>query len=281
MKTALALAALAVTAVSASAQVAACDVETETLLDSVRAAVVRYADADAAELDGFRAISHDFPGMGEHWINLRHAALDRFDPSRPPILLYARRDGRPVLVGAAFVTLRDAGETAPGPAALRSAWHEHSGTLDQELFAADHHAGHDDGGFAVLVLHVWSTPPLGGGWFDVQNWRLPWLRAGIDARSADVDAARAVSLTTSRAFYRHALLRGGIPLEDADELDVILDARAARAAALLASTSGLDEAALAAVWLGFVDRLRSRWPDAHASIESLLADPRVDVTCAS
>ena len=278
MRVALAIAALAGTAASASAQQPACDPEAARLLDAVRASVARYADAEAAEVDGFRAVSHDFPGMGEHWISLRHAALDRFDPSRPPILLYARRDGRPVLVGAAFVALRDAGETAPGPASLRSAWHEHSGTLDQELFAADHHGAHGEG-FAVLVLHVWSTPPLGGGWFDVQNWRLPWLRAGLDPGAANVDAARAVSLLTSRAFYRHALLRGGIPLDDAAELDALLDDATARVRPLVAASAGPAAAALAAEWLGFVERLRARWPDAHAAIASLLADPRVDVTC--
>ena len=271
MRAALLVGLVAAIPSSASAQ-SACDADAAALLRDVRASLVRYADPQVAELDGFRPISHDFPGMGEHWINLRHAALDRFDPAHPPILLYARRAGAPRLVGAAFVALRDPGEVAPGPASLRGAWHEHSGTLDQELFAADHHADHDDGGFAVLVLHVWTTPPYKGGWFDVQNWRLPWLRAGLEPRE-DVDAARAISLVESRDYYREALLRGGVPLADARELDALLDDAAARARA----RSGSGE--LGPVWRELLALLRERWPAVRGTIDGLDADPRVDVRC--
>lgn len=275
-----AILALLMAATPCAAQTRPCDAEAAALVDAVGSAIARYADSDAARLDGFRPISFDFPGMGQHWINLRHAAVDRFDPTRPPILLYAERDGDAVLVGAAFIALRDPGEPVPGPVALRDAWHEHAGTLEEELLAADHHSHTDDDSFAVLVLHVWAAPPLDGGWFDVQNWRLPWIRSGVEPATVSSDAARALSLLHSRDYYADYLLRSGVPAADRTALDGMLRDGVDRVAALIAAEPGAtSDADLEAEWRAFTGGIAALWPDARAALDRLAFDPRVRLAC--
>lgn len=256
-----------------------CEEEVDRLVATVSAAIDGYRDPAAAVRDGFRPVAHDFPGMGEHWLDLRRAVRDEFDPTRPPILLYARRAGEPLLVGAAFVAMRDPGEPLPGPEFLRHAWHDHSGPLDDELFAGDHREQPDPDRFAVMVLHVWTSRPSGGGVFDVQNWDLPFLRVGLPSRSPEPEAARALSLVTSIDYYRTAFLRAGLPLDDRPVLNAMLDDARREVVSLIdAAASTTNE--LSGTWRRLEERIIARWPETRPGMARLTVTPRVHPACA-
>jgi hypothetical protein len=260
-------------------QAPSCEEEIDRIVATVTAAIEGYRDPAVAARDGFRPVAHDFPGMGEHWLNLRRAVRDEFDPTRPPILLYARRAGEPVLVGAAFIAMRDPGEPLPGPVFLRHAWHDHSGPLDDELFAGDHTEQPDPDRFAVMVLHVWTRPPSGGGVFDVQNWDLPLLRAGLPSRSPELEAARALSLATSTDYYRTVFLRAGVPPDERPMLNAMLD-DARREVVSLIDASAATTNELSDVWRRLEERVIGRWPVTRAAVTRLTVSPRVHPSCA-
>lgn len=281
MRSAAALLALfLVTAPPAGAQQSlSCVEQIDRLVATVAAAIDGYRDPAVAVRDGFRPVAHDFPGMGEHWLDLRRAVRDEFDPTRPPILLYAHRAGEPVLVGGAFIAMRDPGEPLPGPEFLRHAWHDHSGPLDGELFAGDHREQPDPDRFAVMVLHVWTRPPSGGGVFDVQNWDLPFLRAGLPSHAPDPEAARALSLANSADYYRTVFLHAGVPRAEYAVLSAVLEEARSEVVELIdASAATTDE--LSDVWRRLEARIVTQWPATRAGVARLTTSPRVHPACA-
>ncbi|HWM11283.1 MAG TPA: hypothetical protein VNO82_18135 [Solirubrobacteraceae bacterium] len=61
-------------------------------LAQMRVATAKYAtDLEAAKADGYRIITPMMRDMGFHYLN---PAITDFDPARPPILVYVRRDGQ-------------------------------------------------------------------------------------------------------------------------------------------------------------------------------------------
>ena len=230
-----------------------CD-EERKVLEQIKQSTARYRDAGVAEQDGYRRIGQDFPAMGEHWISLKVATADVFDPRQPSILLYARRGDKLELVGAAFTALLDPGETVPGPACLAARWHEHAGTLEDELFAAQHaqHSGSDR--FKVLVLHAWTYLPHARDAFAVENWRLPFFREGLAASDSE-PAARALSLISGADYYEAAIMRLGVPEAERADLRKLLASFRARAIEQRA-----DTAALSRLWEAFGDALAEQWP---------------------
>lgn len=228
--------------------------EAARILGRTRDATARYRDVAIAEQDGYRRIGQDFPAMGEHWISLKVATADVFDPAQPAILLYVRRNNGLELVGAAFTALLDPGEAVPGPACLSARWHEHAGTLDEELFATDHaqHGGSDR--FKVLVLHAWTWLPHARDAFAVENWRLPFLRENLPT-SDNQPAARALSLLAGADYYEQVLMRQGVPESDRTKLRELIASWRSRAA-----TQRTAVLALARVWEDFADAVAERWP---------------------
>src|SRR6185437_5295770 len=176
----------------------------------VRTSTARYRDREQAVLDGYRPIGGDFPGMGEHWIDIGTLFSRTFTPDRPAILEYATIDGRPTLVGVAYALPLLPGEMPPAlPGNV--AWHLHAGTVADESDllsqAMESHASMH--GARLAMVHVWAWLPNPGGTFHAENWALPFVRAGVDPPPVDPGpvAGRVVSLLSGGdAFYEGVFL---------------------------------------------------------------------------
>ena len=186
------------------------DTAAARFLARVRAATARYRDRDQAVLDGYRPIGGDFPGMGEHWIDVRTLFSGTFTPEQPPILEYVTIDGRPTLIGVAYALPLLAGEmppTLPG----NVAWHSHVGTVEDEsdLLSQAMESHGSMHGARLAMIHVWAWLPNPGGTFHAENWALPFVRAGLAPPAMDPGAVagRVVSLVSGGdAFYERVFL---------------------------------------------------------------------------
>ena len=70
-------------------------------LAQMRVATAQYAtDLEKAKADGYRIITPNMEDMGFHYLN---PAVTDFDVTKPPILVYAARDGRHQLVALEWV----------------------------------------------------------------------------------------------------------------------------------------------------------------------------------
>lgn len=201
----------------------------------VRDATARYRNRAQAVEDGYRPIGPDFPGMGEHWISVPLLLEGGLDPRRPPILEYARLDGVVTLVGAAFAVLLPAGEPPPAFDGLTldpTAWHYHSGTVQEESFVAAHAHGHpsDARGPRVAVLHVWAWLDNPDGPFATDNWALPFARLGLPrpAMPPSREVAHALALASGGEGYYLATVAAVAPLDSMQRAEVTR--RLARAA---------------------------------------------------
>ena len=186
------------------------DTAAARFLARVRAATARYRDRDQAVLDGYRPIGGDFPGMGDHWIDVRTLFSGTFTPEQPPILEYVTIDGRPTLIGVAYALPLLAGEmppTLPG----NVAWHSHVGTVEDEsdLLSQAMESHGSMHGARLAMIHVWAWLPNPGGAFHAENWALPFVRAGLAPPAMDPGAVagRVVSLVSGGdAFYERVFL---------------------------------------------------------------------------
>ena len=186
------------------------DTAAARFLARVRAATARYRDRDQAVLDGYRPIGGDFPGMGDHWIDVRTLFSGTFTPEQPPILEYVTIDGRPTLIGVAYALPLLAGEmppTLPG----NVAWHSHVGTVEDEsdLLSQAMESHGSMHGARLAMIHVWAWLPNPGGTFHAENWALPFVRAGLAPPAMDPGAVagRVVSLVSGGdAFYERVFL---------------------------------------------------------------------------
>jgi len=186
------------------------DTAAARFLARVRAATARYRERDQAVLDGYRPIGGDFPGMGEHWIDVRTLFSGTFTPERPPILEYVTIDGRPTLIGVAYALPLLAGEmppTLPG----NVAWHSHVGIVEDEsdLLSQAMESHGSMHGARLAMIHVWAWLPNPGGTFHAENWALPFVRAGLAPPAMDPGAVagRVVSLVSGGdAFYERVFL---------------------------------------------------------------------------
>lgn len=147
---------------------------------AARAGTVRYRDRSEAVRAGYRKLGPDFPGMGEHWINLGRVFDEAFDPTTPSMLSYATIDGVPTLIGVVYARPLLAGEEPPDTPAGRGAWHDHALTVEEEALALAH-VPHAHGGVTtarISLLHAWVWLENPRGTFASDNWALPFARLG-------------------------------------------------------------------------------------------------------
>lgn len=194
--------------------------EIAAFIEATEAELVRYRDSDQATLAGYRQLGPDFPGMGEHWLNPYFVMRSGLDPRRPAVITYLQTPQGRILTGAAFIRVLAPGEASPD-FPLPGAWHDHSGTVDEETLAltpaAARHAGHDN--FRVSMLHVWTGLDNPGGPFAQDNWAVPFVRLGLPVpRAAGPDAGKALFLASGGDAYYATLVQALAELDPAGEI---------------------------------------------------------------
>jgi hypothetical protein len=146
-------------------------------LASARLATARYATSlHAAKADGYQIITRMIPDMGWHF---RNPAIQGFDVTKPPILVYERH-GRSWQLGALEWVFTEQPATPPLPGAtygsFPAACHYQDGTFmaarAQELCAkrspetgARFNFWHPD----LVTLHVWLWYPNPDGLYSGTN----------------------------------------------------------------------------------------------------------------
>jgi hypothetical protein len=210
----------------------------QDLVSAAREATARYRDRDSAIADGYRRVGPDFPGMGEHWVNPRLLLDGTLDAARPPVLEYADIAGRPTLVGIAYAALSPgAGAVPAGLPVPPTAWHTHSGGVDEESFilthAGAHHAHQASDGPGLAIVHAWVWLDNPEGVFATDNWALPCARLGFTPPPGlSSGAGRALALAAGGEAYFARLVRvvGRPEAPEAARLDTLWGRAAAEVA---------------------------------------------------
>lgn len=223
----------------------------DSLIAETTRGTARFADRRAATAAGYRRVGADFPGMGEHWLNVQALLKGGVDPNRPTLLIYADIGGRPTLLGAGFAVITH-GDSAPtNLPGWPDRWHEHSGLLDEESGAPSDHT-HNAATTHFWVMHAWTALQNPQGSFAADNWALPYLRARRAVPNhADAAAGRALSLTVGGdEFVRNLLTDANVRTSsNATIIDSVISAARSRAA------SNADDASLIATWRALCDEL--------------------------
>lgn len=230
----------------------------ETFLDSARTATSRYRDVAVAIGDGYRLVGEDFPGLGEHWVNLATLAGGELRADAPPVLIYVRRKGEAILAGVAYTAFLRQGEAYPDLPAPARYWHEHNGSIAEASLPLSHHQMHSAGTETRLaVLHAWIWLENPAGVWEPDNWSLPFHRLELSADSMSGAAARAATLAADGGadYYARTIVEYGA-LSEADARAVRASLRIAspRAAAIIAGVraqrvSAAEVRELADVWV--------------------------------
>ena len=231
----------------------------QDFLTRARKAAAPYHSLEQAVAAGYRLLGPSFPGMGEHWIHPGLIVEDRVVPERPPVLCYVMIDGERRLVGLAFAVPLEPDELPPVYPAGRTAWHDHTDHVDEEVLLLNHPGSHHGAeGPRLAMFHTWLWEENPDGVLAQNNWRLPFVEAGLSLDSEGLrpsaDAARGLSLHTAGPDYYLELFEAAAALE-ADELTALGDVLEdhARQAARFATTAsaevdGPDLARLEALW---------------------------------
>ena len=229
--------------------------------DCARAAAEKYQDRKKAINDGYRPIGRDFPAMGEHWIRIS-LVFDGVvaNPTRPEVLNYVLVDGKPKLVGLGFAAPLLAGELAPDGPAGRSAWHDHSRTIEDETVLPHTEPAHEHHGVGpgprLAMLHAWLWAPNPDGVFATDNWGLAYVRLGLTVpANSPPGAAKALSLMTGGVTFFAEVFAAeprSVP-PDRPSIDRVLQDARTKVEALVRSRQGSelsasDLSALDAVW---------------------------------
>lgn len=261
------------TRVTAAGSDARADSVAADFLRRAKAASERYLRIEAAIADGYRRVGMDFPTLGEHWAHIATAATGGLDPGRPPVLIYVRTAGGPVLAGLAFTALLQPGEPYPEWPAGSHVWHEHNGSIEEESAPLSHALMVPSRGrVRVAVMHAWVWVENPDGVWMSDNPALPFRRLGFAAPSASPDlmrAAHAVALLTDGArFYSGAIARAGALNETGRmRVEAILAAGRDRASAIVGTA---DHGRI------FTDheitQLASIWTDVIGSMTAIRAD---------
>jgi hypothetical protein len=165
-----------------------------------------FADPATAAAAGYRRVGPDFPGMGEHWVQLGLLFSDGLDPEHPSVLCYTRIGGRSVLVNVAYALALPPGEAPPAVSGIEpGAWHTHIGTVAEEML---HPHGHGDPRLeepGITMIHVWTKVENQDGPFAQHNWLLPFRRLSLpDPETPPGEsAANAISLVTESGLAYH------------------------------------------------------------------------------
>ncbi len=187
-----------------------------------RAATARYADQRNAVNDGFTRVGVEFPAMGEHWVSFSRVMEDSFAAHRPSVLIYTNERAGPKLAGVAYTRLVT-GRSRPPSFPFDGAWHEHSGTVDEESLPLGHSdhaklspAGDDSP--RLFILHAWVWVSNADGVFATDNWSLPLARLAVTLPSGTSrDVIRAISLAADDDEYYRLVLRTTLALTDAED----------------------------------------------------------------
>lgn len=142
------------------------DVTPELAVDvaAMRAGTAAYADdLDAALADGYFVITQHMPDQGYHFLN---PDIEGFDPSRPPIIMYAKDGDDWQLVGFEWVFPEEPDEPPLDGATYGSfpaACHYDDGLFVEAAGEEDCDQAHPDSGAAftfwhpdLVTLHVWA-----------------------------------------------------------------------------------------------------------------------------
>jgi hypothetical protein len=272
----------------------------EAFLAAAREGSRRYHDPGRARLDGYRPVGPDFPGMGEHWVNVGLLLEGGLDPAAPPILSYAPSPTGDRLVGVVYAVPLGPGEHAPDFPVPANQWHEHAGSIDEESLVLQHlaasaasgdagHGGHPEAtstststGTRLAVLHAWVWLENPAGVFATDNWALPYFRLDLDPpapRTGEVEAAKMLSFASGAGAYylaaARALARPGSEEEAA--LSEVFEAYRREveeeAAAWGGGAAGAGtEAAEAALVAHLQDAWGRMWRDASARVREGTAD---------
>lgn len=222
---------LASEAVYAQARGPASD-DAEAFIARVTAAAARFESRDHAIREGYRRLGPDFPGMGEHWVLPSQIVAGTLDADRPPVLSYAEIDGEPRLLGVAFTLPLGRDDTPPAAPFGREVWHDHAGSVDEETLLLNHPASdHGASGARMAMVHVWTHVDNPDGVLAQNNWRLPFLRAGVaPPEHPSLDAARGVSLADDGRRYYPLLIRRAAELDTRESaaVDSLVDLHASR-----------------------------------------------------
>ncbi len=232
------------------------------MLHEAREGTARFTDRMVAIASGYRRIGPDFPGMGEHWVNVR-LLMSSLDAARPAILSYVNIEGRPTLVGVAYAQAVSADQSAPRWLAEDNMWHFHQGTIRDESFGRSQHDMEQARGVRLAVLHAWIWMQNPAGVFARDNWVLPYVRAGL-APPADpsVGASRALSLVSGNVtFWREHFLH--TTAASPEEVDAALQTSGDAVRAVLArEQSSIDrDRALTQVWRMLCTQMGVPWDD--------------------
>jgi hypothetical protein len=246
---------------------AAVEATLEAFLREAREAADAYRSLEHAVAAGFRRLGPAFPGMGEHWIHPGRIVAGRIDATRPPVLCYAPVDGEHRLVALAFTVPLEPGEAPPAYPAGTSAWHDHSNHVDEETLLLTHrpsHLGADQPRLAMFHAWLWLDNP--DGVLAQNNWRLPFLQAGVDIQghAPSSDAGRGLSLHTAGPDYYLDLFAAAADLDEAETRATrqILDRHADAVRAWLRDARPGDPP-----HEGDLDRLEGIWADLWDDIE--------------
>ena len=239
-------------------------------LRRAKAASERYRRIEVAIAEGYRRVGIDFPTLGEHWAHIATAATGGLDPERPPVLIYVRAGGVPVLAGLAYTALLEPGDPYPAWPAGSHVWHEHNGSIEEESAPLSHALMVPSRGrVRVAVMHAWVWMENPHGVWMSDNPALPFHRLGLQVTADSpqlMRAAHAAALLAGGAdFYTGAISRaGGLGDRSAAQVAAVLDRARGRVAAVLSGTTVISSDEIA--------RLSSIWTDAIASMRAIPAD---------
>jgi hypothetical protein len=191
--------------------------------------------------------------MGEHWFHPGRVVAGDVDPVCPPVVSYATLNGQVALVGAAFTHFLDPAVDPPTLFGSAASWRTHR--IDEEvLFLTHQPSERADANWLqrVAVVHAWVLDNPRGVTAH-NNWRLPFLRAGIEAPAdAPVAAARALSLLGGERYYARLFDFAG--WLDARERQIVASALECEAACVegwlrnAREAGGSDLDSLVAIW---------------------------------
>jgi hypothetical protein len=185
--------------------------------------------------------------MGAHWLHISTLFSGKLDPDRPALLCYIDIDGSPTLVNVAYGMALLPGQEPPSVTGLPpDPWHEHHGTVEEEMLRPHGHdggaqAGAQETGAGVVMFHVWTTPNPAGS-FAQHNWALPFLRAGLAVPDKPSEfAARFVGLGTDAGLrYQLQIVEILFPEEVIDEARSHIRDAAAAAARWISTSRGRE-----------------------------------------
>ena len=227
------------------------------MLMAARRATERYRSLEAAIADGFRRTGPDMPTLGEHWVSLSRIASGGVDPDNPPVLIYVRRQGSPVLAGIAYTALLGAGEAFPDAPVPARYWHEHNGSVAEEILPLSHGAHRlPANGTRLAVAHAWVWLENPAGVWESDHWALPWQRLGISVDTIVPNASRAAALMSGGDEYYANVI--GVPAARAAHVRSLLEAARDSVAMLVRGATSVDAAgqvAIAAIWARAAERI--------------------------